>query len=166
MPITYEPIATTTLSSAAANITFSSIPATYTDLKLVTVTTTGSTDETSIRLNSDSSNSYSYTRITGTGSAAGSARVTNANRLDIDGGSAVTDSTPGLRIVDIFSYAGSTNKTMLVDTNADRDGAGGLLRSAGLWRNTSAVTSITIFTAGGTNLATGTTATLYGIKNA
>ena len=37
MPATYEPIATTTLGSAATNITFSSIPATYTDLRLVLV---------------------------------------------------------------------------------------------------------------------------------
>jgi hypothetical protein len=32
MPATYEPIATTTLGTAAATITFSSIPATYSDL--------------------------------------------------------------------------------------------------------------------------------------
>jgi hypothetical protein len=37
MPATYEPIATTTLGTAAAFITFSSIPATYTDLRLVIV---------------------------------------------------------------------------------------------------------------------------------
>jgi hypothetical protein len=35
MATTYEPIATTTLGTAAAFITFSSIPATYTDLRLV-----------------------------------------------------------------------------------------------------------------------------------
>ena len=40
---TYEPIATQTLASAAASITFSSIAATYTDLRLVlTCTTKGS----------------------------------------------------------------------------------------------------------------------------
>ena len=35
MATTYEPIATTTLGSAAASITFSSIAGTYTDLRLV-----------------------------------------------------------------------------------------------------------------------------------
>jgi len=35
MPITYEPIATTTLSSAQSSVTFSSISGSYTDLVLV-----------------------------------------------------------------------------------------------------------------------------------
>lgn len=156
-------IATTTLGSAAANIVFSSITGTYADLRLVIVATSGSTDELSIRFNSDTATNYSYTRITGSGTAAGSARVTNANRLDIDGGSAVLNSTPSLRTVDLMSYSGSTFKTALVTTSGDTDGAGGVLRSVGLWRSTSVVTAITIFAAGGTNLAAGTTATLYGI---
>ena len=43
MPATYEPIATTTLGSAQATVTFSSIPGTYTDLVLITNSRSDST---------------------------------------------------------------------------------------------------------------------------
>ena len=60
MATTYEPIATNTLGSAAANITFSSIPATYTDLRVVVVAlTTNNNWNIELRLNSDSSTLYS-----------------------------------------------------------------------------------------------------------
>jgi hypothetical protein len=45
MAITYEPIATTTLGSAAADVTFTSISGTYTDLVLVAVTQIGSSGD-------------------------------------------------------------------------------------------------------------------------
>jgi hypothetical protein len=60
MAITYEPIATTTLGSAAASVTFSSISGSYTDLVLV-VTGIGATVTTFpwIRFNGLSTNIYS-----------------------------------------------------------------------------------------------------------
>ena len=62
MASTYEPIATTTLGSAASSITFSSIPATYTDLRLVLVhTPSASTGNAQMQFNSDTATNYSYT---------------------------------------------------------------------------------------------------------
>ena len=68
--------------------------------------------------------------------------------------------------VDIFSYAGSTNKTALASFSNDRNGAGGVAANVGLWRSTSAITTIKWYAANSENLAAGTTATLYGIKAA
>ena len=61
MASTYEKIASYTLTSTSTGVTFSSIPATYTDLNLV-LNIKGSTDSIpAIRLNSDTAYNYSYT---------------------------------------------------------------------------------------------------------
>ena len=76
MPATYEPIQTTTLGSAAASYTFSSIPSTYTDLKLViTGTSVGAYADIDLRFNSDTATNYSWTALAGNGTAASSYRA-------------------------------------------------------------------------------------------
>ena len=164
MPTTYEPIATQTLGSAAATITFSSIPATYTDLKFVLVPSTGTADaNVFMQLNSDTGTNYSNTRLVGNGSTASSARQTNTSSILVG---AITNTKNTFFSYDFFSYAGSTFKTILIEQNEDLNGSGSVIRRVGLWRSTSAITSIFFdtFTTGG--FPVGTTATLYGIKNA
>ncbi len=113
MPITYEPIATQTLGSAAASITFSSIPGTYTDLRLVFVGTLSSGNATTgWRANSDSATNYSETYIGGDGTSAFSGRNTNSTF----GFAGVTDTNQSMTTVDVFSYAGSTYKLFLKPT--------------------------------------------------
>ncbi len=165
MPATYEPIATTTLGSAAATITFSSIPATYTDLVLVvTGLFTSSGGNSRIRFNGDTGTTYSNTRLQGDGTSASSNRSTSQTflRLDYDGNSSTV---PNMTRTNIFSYAGSTNKTCLIESSEDKNGSGSTVRTVGLWRDTSAITSIEVLMSSST-FAIGTTATLYGIKNA
>ena len=167
MPTTYEPIATTTLSSAAASITFSSIPATYTDLRLVVVLKGDATADGNgiyVRYNSDSGSNYSITQLQGNGTAAASNRGTNyTGTYPFYNG--ISSAQWFLLEYDLFSYAGSTNKTNLSSAAQDKNGSGFVERQVGLWRNTSAVTSLSMTLAAG-NFVTGTTATLYGIKNA
>lgn len=167
MPATYEPIATTTLGSAEASITFSSIPATYTDLRLVFVNQeTGLAGNSRyIRFNSDSSATYSRTKLVGTGTEAYSTRQTNQTTLRIAEGGTSASPIWQLQTIDIFSYAGSTNKTCLMTSSEDNNGSGNVLRGVGLWRSTDAINSILITMFAGT-FAAGTTATLYGILKA
>jgi hypothetical protein len=66
----------------------------------------------------------------------------------------------------MFSYAGSTFKSCLVERNADFNGSGQVARQVGLWRSTSAITSISLFDPFGNGYGTGTIATLYGILKA
>lgn len=167
MAKTYEPIATTTLGSAASTITFSSIPNTYTDLRIVLVGTsdaTGAGQAVLMRFNSDTATNYSATRLSGNGSAASSARWTNIASIycSIDG---LSTTIPTLQMIDIFSYAGSTYKTALISNNEDKNGSGYVEARVGLWRSTSAITSVSLLIGSG-NFATGTVATLYGIKAA
>lgn len=167
MPATYEPIATTTLSSAAASITFSSISGSYTDLVLSIITKNATSNANlTLRFNSDTGTNYSITDIEGDGTSVISLRGTNATRLYINNVASASTSNFLFSKVNIFSYAGSTNKTVLSEGSVDKNGSGGVERTVGLWRNTSAITTIAIALDDGTNLATGSTATLYGILKA
>lgn len=167
MPATYEKIATTTLGSASATITFSSIAASWTDLRVVIIASTSTgTDGLNLRFNSDTGTNYSHTILYGTGTAAASFRSTNDNRIPFnDNGSGMT-TAKGFYTADIFSYAGSTFKTCLHSTSYDRNGSGEVERGVALWRSTSAINNISIFTTSSTTMPIGTIATLYGILKA
>jgi hypothetical protein len=167
MPATYEPIQTYTLGSAQATITFSSIPSTYTDLRLVmTGTVTASAGSAfAMRFNSDTATNYSYVAFYGNGgSVQGYDNATNINAIIMTANFRTT--IPVLATFDIMSYAASRFKTSLITYSYDDGAAGGLVtREAALWRSTSAINRIDITTTS-TTYAAGTTATLYGIKNA
>ena len=164
MPATYEPIATTTLGSAAATITFSSIPATYTDLRVALVgNSITSASPTLMRFNNDSGTNYSWTRLLGDGSTTFSSALTSQTSGQLS--TTYTGSNPSATFVDVFSYAGSTNKTFLANGNYDQNGSGGVGRYVNLWRNTAAINRIDLLLSGA-SFATGTTATIYGILKA
>jgi len=164
MASTYDKIATTTLSSTSATITFSSIAASWTDLRLVLTGTVTSAASPRITFNSDSTTNYSDTGLAGDGTSATSDQLTNRSFITIyNNGMSAT--IPEFYTLDIFSYAGSTYKTALGSASEDRNGSGSVKRTVSLWRSTSAITSITITTSTST-FASGTTATLYGILKA
>jgi hypothetical protein len=168
MAVTYDPIATTTLGSAASSITFSSISSAYTDLRLVFtgITPNGGTYYHA-RFNSDTAGNYSYTALYGSGSGALSNRESNRTNIPIAGYVAGGTSTtiPTFVTMDIASYASSTYKTSLITYSGDFNGSGDVVRMVGLWRSTSAITSVTI-TSNFSTFGVGATATLYGIKAA
>lgn len=160
MPSTYTPIATTTLGSTASSVTFSSISGAYTDLRIVYATTASGDAGNYLRFNSDSGSNYSRTNLYGNGSAAGSDRLTNQTGIygPFTMSSAITSNT-----IDIMNYSNSTTyKTALVRAGAANNST---LATVGLWRNTSAITSILI-TCDGANFVAGSTFTLYGVKSA
>jgi hypothetical protein len=164
MPATYEPIATTTLGSAASAITFSSIPATYTDLRLVLVLKSAVSQYAQFRLNGDTGSNYSYTWMDGSGSAAAAGNGNNDSAIYISQRT-TPSGTNALFTFDFFSYAGSTFKTILTTNNQDNNGSGYVGIQVGLWRSTSAINAINLIS-GVSIYDAGTTATLYGIKNA
>jgi hypothetical protein len=165
MPSTYEPIATQTLGSAASSITFSSIAATYTDLRIVITGTIIAGNVYRIQYNGDTGSNYSITILEANGSTVGSARSTGGTSILAGFTYGGSDTIPQFVSYDVFSYAGSTFKTALATASVDQNGSGSITRVVGLWRNTAAITSIAITTSSGGNVPSGTTATLYGIKN-
>lgn len=164
MATTYAPIATTTLATNASSIVFSSIPATYTDLRIVLVCKTDSNQLIYMRFNS-SSTGYSETEMGGYGSSTISYVETNMSMNMLHGVTSVTSSNPSFFTIDVMSYAGSTYKTSLVTASQDYNGTGSLEREVCLWRNTSAITSVTLAPTNNMFVA-GTTATIFGIKAA
>ena len=164
MPATYEKIATTTLGSANATITLSSIPSTYTDLRLVLVSQNTVGGNLTMRFNGDTATNYSSTTIFGNGTSAVSERGTSETSLRI-GNPAATSTLWYSFEIDIFGYAGSTFKTQLNTANQDLNGSGSVRKNVGLWRSTAAITSLSLIYDAGTH-SIGTTATLYGILKA
>ena len=160
MAVTYEPLATTTLTSAQSTVTFSSISGSYTDLVLVT-NVKDSNGACYLRFNNDSGTNYSRTWLTGNGSTASSNRNSNSNQVYI-----VADTTNyEMNITNIMNYSNrSTYKTALIRYGiANAEAAAAVY----LWRSTAAITRIDIIsTSGSATIASGSTFSLFGIKAA
>ena len=137
MPATYEPIASTTLVSSTATITFASIPATYTDLILVFVHTASGIGTTcKMTYNNDTASNYSFTELNGDGTSVTTSSNSDMSYISLGD---TTGTIPGISTIHLFRYAGSTNKTCLIEISRDRNGTGTVQRFVGLWRNTSAI---------------------------
>lgn len=161
MPATYEPIATTTLGSAQASFSFTSIPGTYTDLVAVVVAST--VGNLKIEFNSDTGTNYSNTVVYGDGTSALSGR--NSNSTGLLFGTTASTVGKGVNLYYFMNYSNTTTYKTALSRGNDLDA--GLVRAdVGLWRSTSAITSIKFISNLGSNLATGSTFTLYGIKAA
>lgn len=168
MPVTYNLIASNTLSSSAASVTFSAIPNTYTDLVLRVSGRTDFSGDLLITFNADTATNYSRTEIYGDGSTSGSFRASNASSarfvysLNPDGSTSNTFSNSEIYIP---NYLASANKPFSGNGRAEGNASSPiyLSGSAMLWRNTAAITSIKLETQ--FNFVSGSSFFLYGIKN-
>jgi hypothetical protein len=164
---TYTQIATNTLGSAASTVTFSSISGAYTDLVLVCqIAQSASNNSLRIRYNSDTGSNYSYTTLVGNGSTASSGRDSNLTSGVVADTSGST-SLELLVIAHIMNYSNSTT----YKTHIGRGNRAALATDAtvGLWRSTSAITSIELAmgsTFPSNNFASGSSFSLYGISAA
>lgn len=159
MAITYEPIATTTLGSAAATVTFSSISGNYTDLVLVDQAF-GVASHYLVRVNSDTGSNYSVIVLLGVGSVVAD-QATSQTSGQISRSAASSNSPSG--ITHFMNYSNTTTyKTILSRGNV---GNSIVIQYVNSYRSNSAITSIEVRPASG-NFGTGSTFTLYGIKAA
>jgi len=152
-------------------MSFTSIPSTYTDLlvKFSARSSQTGTDNSQANLTFNSSSSgYSDRLLYGRGSSASSASsatsyITWAGIVPAANATANTFSNSEIYVP---NYAGSTNKSLSSDNVEENNSATDnfLTLLAGLWSNTSAITTLTL-TCNGGNFVQYSTATLYGIKN-
>jgi hypothetical protein len=167
VPSSYESIATATPTSGSS-ITFSSIPATYKSLQIrYSVISLSASGFIQMRLNTDTGSNYNWHYLNGNNtvaSAGNSAGSSTIMRLFGNVSGTVT-TYPNVGIVDILDYESTTkNKTIRAITGADNNTTtdGEIYLSSGLWRNTAAVTDVTLLI--GSGFLTGSTIALYGIK--
>jgi len=171
MALTYVAIATVTVGSGgAANIEFTSIPATYTDLQLlfsVRSNRSSTIDQIQVQLNGSTTND-TCRDLNSDGATVGSNNITTFILSYGNVGNNATANTFGNASIYIPNYAGSNNKSMSLDgvgeNNATGTNSAEMGFVAGLWSDSSAVTSIKLICNIGTGFVQYSTATLYGIK--
>jgi hypothetical protein len=167
----FESIATTTLSTSAASVTFSSIPQTYKHLQIrCLMRNTDSNLEQSglyMRFNSDTASNYSWHRVYGNGTNAPSDASTSTSSMlaGIGARTGALASTFGVTVIDVLDYV-NTNKYTTIRglTGHDANGNGYVGLGSGNWRNTAAVTTIDLITDATYSFVQYSSFALYGIK--
>jgi hypothetical protein len=168
----YESIAT--ITGTSGSLTFSSIPSTYKHLQVRAMARSANAvaaDQTMLYINGDASPSnFTFHTFGGNGSSAFSegygtgvlGGITPVIRMP---GASTTANIFGVTVIDILDYTNTSKyKTVKALNGFDANGTGQLQLTSGLWLNTAAVNSLTFIIQGGGNFASGTTFSLYGIK--
>lgn len=154
MPDAQTLIGRITLTTTQTSISFTNIPATYRDLRLV-VAAGGLNDDLLIQFNGDGGSNYSrvymFAQSSGAVSGTGGTTFISAGYI----GSTMTPFT-----LDVLDYSATDKHKPTLSRSSDTAVVGGV---AGRWASTSIVTSITAYRAGSNSFAVGNTFSLYGI---
>lgn len=159
-------IAETALASAAASITFSSIPGTYRHLMLVGTlkVSTGTIVGISLRYNGDTGSNYEYVEVTADTSVNSTNSLSQTSAKCGAAGSTANLFSP--ISATIMDYAATDKyKSFVAESGPWLSSVSGNIRRymyTSHWKSTAAITSITILPASG-NLDTGSVISLYGL---
>ena len=186
MPNTYVAIQTITVgSSGQANIEFTNIPQTYTDLCILLSArdsrTNDATNYTSLQINGNTSATVKYVSMVGAGSSTIYNDTDTSNPASVSAGTMLYASTisTNATVSGIFgnsqiyfsNYTGSNNKSVSIDAVNEHNASSviGTFIAAGVFQTSSPITSIKLgigYTAagGGGTYQQYSSATLYGIK--
>lgn len=155
----YHPLASVTLTSTQATVTFDNIPAGYRDLRLI-VNATGTVEiNIQLKFNGDGTNSYAQVNMRGFGASQIASSSTTTTSIVSNYSTGLQPSSRAVNIYDIMDYA-ATDKQKSVLVQALHGDEVTLL--AARWINTSAITSVSV--PSGATFAIGSTFTLYGVK--
>ena len=160
----YESIATFTLASATASVTFSSIAATYTHLQVRAIlANSGGIGGYALQFNSDTGSNYAWHYLQGNGATTAAGATTSTTSITGALGTN-TANVFGGSVLDILDYANTNKyKTARVLHGYDANGSGYAQINSGVWMNTAAINTIKL-TSGNGNFAIYSSFALYGIK--
>jgi hypothetical protein len=158
---------TVTVSTPVSSISFTSIPSTYRHLQIRYIARNAAvTDSVRTQFNSDGGSNYAWHSLRGSGAAATATASASTTYMEMpfNSYSGTTANTFGVAVVDILDYK-DTNKYTTLRTlgGADLNGSGYVFFNSGLWLNTAAVSTITIFPSTG-NFEQYSSFALYGVK--
>jgi hypothetical protein len=154
---TYDLISEQVLGSAAASVTFSSIPQAYRDLVLEIVgPLTTATATISLQCNGDTASNYSATLLIGNGTAASSSRTSTQTTMQVGFIGADVSTT----ILHVQSYAATTIYKSVLGRSGSA--ANQVRAGVGMWSSTAAITSLLVAVSASTFTA-GCTFRLWGI---
>jgi len=172
MPATYTLISSNVLTTTTASVTFSAIPATYTDLVL-RISGRGNrantTDEWRMTINGLSTTIYSDTIMYGSGTSATSSRLSNGTIVRDGAINAATSTSNTFSSLELYipSYTVSQSKPFsyfgVTEINAATTNS--IDAAAYLWRDNGAISTLVLTNASGSWVAD-SSFYLYGISNA
>jgi hypothetical protein len=173
---TYTLISSVTVGSGgAATISFTSIPATYTDLLIKLSSRTNRSgnpaDDHYIQFNGNTSAVYSMRRLLGNGSSVFSDSSSGSTGAFVGDATATTATASTFANTEIYipNYTSSNAKSISTDSvTEDNATTAYQIFNASLWNpaTQAAITSLLIGSVSSSNFVQYTTAYLYGISNA
>ena len=160
----YDALSTVTVGTAVSSITFAGIPNTYKHLQIRAIAKAVSNEQGYfMQFNSYTGTNYNTHLLYGNGASVTALSNNTWGGMDL---SPTSSSNFSAMVVDILDYT-DTNKNTTIRTlsGVDNNGSGYAFFASGLWRNTAAVTSLTIREIlGGGNITEFSSFALYGIK--
>jgi hypothetical protein len=165
----FTSIATQTLGSNAATISFSSIPQTYTHLQLRFTGQYNANDNAAlITFNGDTTTSYSWHSLSSVTGYALASQTAIQVFYNYDGTSGANYYNSAYKMggyIDILDYTNTNKyKTTRSLSGVDYNGGGRMQLDSGSWQKTSAITSISLTITTTHNFVSGSTIALYGVK--
>lgn len=167
----YESIATVSASGGETSLSLTSIPSTYKHLELRWIARTSLASVGGgffVRYNSDSSALYTKHSLWGDGANVNANDFGSDTETEITFGGAGANATAsvfGTGVLSVLDYSSTSKyKTLRSFHGIDNNGSGYSQLSSGLWRSTSAITSITLTATSSKTFSASTKFALYGIK--
>jgi hypothetical protein len=159
----YDALAAITVPlGGLASVTFAGVPTGYRHLQIRGMAFCSATSWVRMQFNGDASANYPIHELRGNGSSASSSGSSGSDHIWL--GLTTSASYPVSFVTDILDYAKTNkNKTVRSLYGQDQNGAGQVGLTSGVWLNTSAVNTITLFISGG-NLNQYSSFALYGVK--
>jgi hypothetical protein len=163
----FESIETASGTGSSGVVTFNNIPSTFQHLQIRWIsksTNTGSYNW--LNFNGDTTALYANHYVYGDGASTFAGVDANAARINLYGSSVTSSQTNTFasHTIDILDYRNTDKfKTVRAFGGQDSNGSGVIFLSSGLWRSTTAISSITI-TANSDNFNSNSRFALYGIR--
>ena len=167
-PTSYESIATVTVGSGGqSDITFTSIPATFTHLQIRLTSLLSAVNNIYMQVGNssiDTNANYAWHELYGDGSSAAAGAGSGQTFMKVNYQTSTSASYTSVAVIDILNY-GSTSKYKTVRSlcGSDANGSGYVFLRSGLWQSTSVLNTIKLYGQSG-SFNQYTQAALYGIK--